>query len=84
MGKVKVVLDDAGLEQLLTSEEVKHVVEQAAQGVLDRCPDIGFGMSIGIATSLSMPKRARAFVGTRSVYSARHNNKHDTLRRALG
>lgn len=79
MANVKFVLNSEGFRELLKSAPVRGVVEQAARGVLANCPDIGFGMTMG-----ETDQRARAFVGTRSVYSERHNNKHETLRRALG
>ena len=79
MADVKLVLNDAGFRELLKSAPVRSVVEQAAREVLGRCPDIGYGMTMGETS-----QRARAFVGTRSVYSIRHNNKHETLRRAIG
>ena len=63
----------------LKSKPVADVVRKTAEGVLNRCPDIGYGMSMG-----ETEQRARAFVGTRSVYSVRHNNKHNTLLKALG
>lgn len=79
MGNVSFKLNKAGIEELLKSQAVSSLIESKAKEVLANCPDIGFGMTMG-ATS----QRARAFVGTRSVYSARHNNKHNTLLKALG
>ena len=79
MGDVRMEWNDAAFRAFLKSPEVRAVVTEKAQEVLNRCPDIGFGMTIGETN-----QRARAFVGTRSTYAERHNNKHDTLRRALG
>ena len=79
MANVKLELNDKGFRELLKSEPVRAAVEKAAKGVLDKCPDIGYGMTMG-----ETEQRARAFFGTRSVYSIRHNNKHETLRRAIG
>lgn len=79
MANVKFKLDSAGIQQLLKSKEVSAVIEAKAKAVLASCPDIGYGMTMG-----STDQRARAFVGTRSVYSIRHNNKHNTLLNAIG
>lgn len=79
MGDVRIEWNDAAFREILKSAPVRGVVEQEARKILNRCPDIGFGMTMGETN-----QRARAFVGTRSVYSERHNNKHETLRRALG
>lgn len=79
MANVRFKLDSEGVQQLLKSKEVSTVVESAAKGVLASCPDIGYGMTMG-----ATDQRARAFVGTRSVYSVRHNLKHNTLLKAIG
>lgn len=79
MANVSFKINSAGIAELLKSPQVSSLIESKAKGVLANCPDIGYGMTMG-ATS----QRARAFVGTRSVYSVRHNNKHNTLLKALG
>lgn len=79
MANVKVEINEAGIRELLKSTQVQSVVAEAAKQVLSRCPDIGYGMSTGFTS-----QRAKAHVGTRSVYSIRHNSKHNTLLKALG
>lgn len=80
MSEIKFVLNRQGVEELLHSEGVKSLMREKAKEVLDRCPDIGFGMHVAVTSE----GRAQATVGTRSVYSERHNNKHRTLQKALG
>lgn len=80
MSEIEFVLNRQGVEELLHSEGVKNLMREKAKEVLDRCPDIGFGMHVAVTSE----GRAQATVGTRSVYSERHNNKHRTLQKALG
>lgn len=80
MNDVEFVLNRKGVEELLRSEGMKELMRDKAREVLNRCPDIGFGMHVAVTSE----GRAQATVGTRSVYSKRHNNKHRTLQKALG
>lgn len=82
MSDVKFVLNHKGVTQLLKSEDMQNLMREKGKEVLDRCPDIGFGMHV--AVTKGEKGRAQATVGTRSVYSERHNNKHRTLQKALG
>ena len=84
LANVKFEINEAGIRELLNSSQVETVIEGAAREVLNKCPDIGYGMTVGKSTGLRIHDRVRAFVGTRSVYSMRDNNKHETLRRAIG
>ena len=79
MANVTFKLDHAAMTDFLKSKPVADVVKEAAESVLHRCPDIGYGMTMGETN-----QRARAFVGTRSVHSVRHNNKYKTLQKAIG
>lgn len=84
MANVDFEINEAGIRELLNSAQVEAVIEAAARDVLSKCPDIGYGMTVGKSTGLKIKDRVRAFVGTRSVHSMRDNNKHETLRRAIG
>ena len=79
MSNIKFVPNDNGMREFLKSKPVQNLMGEKAKEVLDRCPDIGFGMHVAVTS-----QRAQATVGTRSVYSERHNNKHKTLQKALG
>lgn len=79
MSNVKFEINSAGIKELLLSSQVQDLMAEKAKEVLSRCPDIGYGMSVGKTS-----QRAKAHVGTRSVYYVRHNAKHQTLLNALG
>lgn len=82
MSKVKFVLDSKGVSELLRSEEMQKLMKEEGEEVLGRLPDIGFGMHVAVTSG--QKSRAQVTVGTRSVYSERHNSKHRTLQKALG
>lgn len=76
---VKFKLDHKGVRELLRGKEMQKLMNEKGKQVLNHCPDIGYGMHVAVTD-----QRAQATVGTRSVYSERENNKHNTLLKALG
>lgn len=77
MGKVKIVLNRAGVRELLRSDEMKAACEECAAAICARC---GNGYE---TDSLTGPHRAVAKVWPETAAARRENRANDTLTRAL-
>lgn len=77
MKKVKVVLNRAGVRELLRSDEMESVLEKKASGIRDRCGD-GYE-----ADSYKASNRAKATVWTATPDAMRDNSNNNTLLKGM-
>lgn len=78
MGDVKIVLDYAGVGELLRSEEMKAVCEEEANKALSR---LGAGYEV---TTFTGPSRMNASIKAVTQQAKRDVQENNTLIKALG
>lgn len=78
MADFKFELDRAGVRELLQSAEVRSVVAQAGEAVLDACGK-GYSIKTGVGST-----RVGSTVFPETPKAARDNRKNKTLQKALG
>ena len=77
MSKTKIVLNDAGVRELLRSGQMKAICEDHASAIRSRC---GFGYE---SDSYSGKNRVNAMVWAATRQSQEDNIKNNTLLKAL-
>lgn len=78
MANVKIELNDAGVKELLKSQEIKEACREVADRV-QRSAGEGF-----VLEERNYPERSGYSVRVDSAEAARKNSKHNTLLKALG
>lgn len=77
MKKVKVVLNSAGVRELLRSDEMESMLAKKASDIRDRCGD-GYE-----SDSYKGKNRAKATVWTATPDAMRDNSKNNTLLKGM-
>ena len=78
MAKIKVVLNRAGVRQLLKSPEMQGIIDELATGVANNAGE-GFTKEVKQA-----PTRVYAHIHAETPKAYYQNAKHNTLLKALG
>lgn len=80
MSKVKFVLNRAGVRELLQSQEMQAVIEEATQNVLTNAGGQSAGYDANVITGKN---RVVGRVYADTIRAKRSNSKHNTLLKAL-
>lgn len=77
MSKTKVVLNSAGIRELLRSEEMQKLLGERAGAVVERCGS-GYESDIHVGKN-----RANAMITAKTAAAKADNLKNDTILRSL-
>jgi hypothetical protein len=76
-GKLKVVLNESGVRELLRSEEMKSICADHASKILERC---GSGYAMDTYTGAN---RVNAMIYAETYQAKASNRKHNTIIKAV-